>query len=137
METSNIALFNGSTDVVLNVKTGKTGSFAKAIAFATRDQRLGFSQQMYATYLSNGTYAPVVRDIVGSGLIPKSAIALLGRIVDKKQGIKKEEVIDLCMNIDYMVRKNNKEVKGQKLFYYGLVKAIVSEYGQGAVVSEQ
>jgi len=135
--TNAIALFSGSSDVVLSAKTGKTGSFAKAVAFATRDARMDLSRKMYANWLANGTYRPVVNDILSSGLVPKSAVPYVAGFLPDNGAIRKEQLINLCNNIDFAIRQSGKEIKGQKAFMYGLVQAIVSESREGDVVSEQ
>jgi hypothetical protein len=122
-----IALVNGSTEVVLSHKTGKTGSFARALAFASREVRQGIGQSMYLNWLQNGTYRPIVNDILGCGLVAKSAVPYVAGMIPDNGAIKKEQLINLCLAVDNAVRKSGKEVKGQKAFVYGVVQQIVAE----------
>ena len=125
-----IALVNGSTEIVLSHKTGKTGSFARAIAFATREVRQGVAQSMYLNWLQNGTYRPIVNDILGCGLVAKSAVPYVMGMIPDNGAIKKEQLISLCLAVDNAVRKSGKVVpnpKTQKGFVYALIQQIVAE----------
>lgn len=128
-----IAMFEGSTSVVLNEKTGKTGSFARAMAFASREIRQGLGHAMYAKWLANGQYRPIVDDILSCGLVPKSAVPFVSGLVPTNGAIKKESLQGLCLAVEYAVRnKRNKDgepviPKGQKAFVYGVVQRIASE----------
>jgi hypothetical protein len=133
-----IALVNGSTEVVLSHKTGKTGSFARALAFASREVRQGIGQSMYLNWLQNGTYRPIVNDILGCGLVAKSAVPYVSGMIPDNGAIKKEQLINLCLAVDNAVRKSGKEVKGQKAFVYGVVQQIVAEVrNQETVIDAQ
>lgn len=135
-----IALVNGTTDVVLSHKTGKTGSFARAMAFASREVRQQIGASMYLTWLQNGTYRPIVNDILGCGLVAKSAVPYVAGMIPENGAIKKEQLINLCLAVDNAVRKSGKEIKGQKAFVYGVVNRIVEESkidaGEGEVVAQ-
>lgn len=133
-----IALVNGSSEVVLSHKTGKTGSFARALAFASREVRQGIGQSMYLNWLQNGTYRPIVNDILGCGLVAKSAVPYVSGMIPDNGAIKKEQLINLCLAVDNAVRKSGKEVKGQKAFVYGVVQQIVAEVrNQETVIDAQ
>ena len=58
----------------------KTGSFAKAIAFASREVRHDTARAMYVKWLSNGTYRPLIQDTMEE-LVPKSARPFVTAIV--------------------------------------------------------
>jgi hypothetical protein len=135
-----IALVNGTTDVVLSHKTGKTGSFARAMAFASREVRQQIGASMYLTWLQNGTYRPIVNDILGCGLVAKSAVPYVAGMIPENGAIKKEQLINLCLAVDNAFRKSGKEIKGQKAFVYGVVNRIVEESkidaGEGEVVAQ-
>ena len=128
-----IAMFDGSTSVLLNEKTGKTGSFARAIAFASRQARENLSHAIYAKWLSNGQYRPIVNDILECGLVPKSAIPFVSGTIPVNGAVKKEQLLGLCLSVENHVRnKRNKAgepvvLKGQKAFVYGVVCAIANE----------
>lgn len=135
-----IALVNGTTDVVLSHKTGKTGSFARAIAFASRDVRQQIGATAYLTWLQNGTYRPIVNDILGCGLVSKSAVPYVSGMIPENGAIKKEQLINLCLAVSNAVLKSGKELKGQKAFVFGVVHRIVEESlvdaGEGKVVDQ-
>ena len=131
--TNAIALFEGTTDIVLNEKTGKTGSFARALAFASRHVREGLGQAMYAKWLANGQYRPIVNDILSCGLVPKSALPWVSALIPENGAVKKDALLNLCTQVQYVVsNKRNKDgepviPKGQKAFVYGVVCAIANE----------
>lgn len=131
--TNAIALFDGQSSVVLSEKTGKTGSFARAIAFASRQTRESIGQAMYAKWLQNGQYRPIVDDILSCGLVPKSAVAWVSALVPTNGAVKKEQLFNLCNQVHYVIsNKRTKDgepvtPKGQKAFVYGVVCAIASE----------
>jgi len=133
-----IALVNGTSSIVLSTKTGKTGSFARAIAFASREVRHNVAQTMYLNWLQNGTYRPIVNDIIDT-LVAKSAQPFVTGMIPDNGGIKKEQLVALCLAVDASVRKSGKELKGQKLFMYSLVKEIANEFGnqQSDVIDAQ
>lgn len=134
-----IAIFEGNGQVVLSNKTQKTGSFARAIAFATREVRTQIASAMYLRWLANGQYRPVVEDILSCGLVPKSALLFVRGQIPENGAIKKEALIALCKSVDYVVRnKRNKEgnpieLKGQKLFVYGVVQRIADENTESTI----
>lgn len=124
------AISNGEV-VTLNAK-GKTGSFARAIAFASRDERIKAGQSMYLTWLSNGQYRPVVNDIIDV-LVTKSAQSFIKHIVPETGPIRKEHLMQLCTMVDASVRESGKELKGQKAFVYGIVERIAAEANPATV----
>lgn len=133
-----IALVNGTSEIVLSHKTGKSGSFARAIAFATREVRQNVAYSMYLNWLQNGTYRPIVNDILGCGLVAKSAVPYVSGMIPDNGAVKKEALIGLCLAVDNAVKKSGKEVKGQKAFVYGLIQHIVAEVtAQNTVVDAE
>jgi hypothetical protein len=115
----------------------KTGSFARAFAFASREARHDVSRAIYAKFLSNGTYRPIVQDLIDV-LVPKSAQPFLSAVVAPVGPVNKEALIALCRAVKASVDSSGKEPKGQKLFFYGLASAIVSEYeNQQTVIDQQ
>lgn len=127
-----VTLFEGNTAVVMNSKTGKTGSFARAIAFATREARMNLSLAVYAKWLENAQYRPIVNDILDSGLVAKAAVPYVAGFVSESGPVSKDAMINLCRNVDHAVRnKRNKDgepvqLKGQKAFLYGIVQRLAS-----------
>lgn len=112
--------------IVLNQKTGKVGSFARAIAFADRDTRAKMGQALYAKWLSTGNYRPVADDIIGT-LIPKSAQPYMAGYVSASGQVSKAGLMSLCVAVVQAVRESGKEVKGQKAFVYAIAERIANE----------
>lgn len=102
----------------------KTGNLAHAFAFATGEARKDISRAMYANWLANGTYRPLVRAIVAQ--LPKSAQSFAQALVGSGP-VSKEVFISTCRAIVNMIDESGKEPKGQKAFYYGLCKAVINE----------
>lgn len=131
-----IALFNPDTAVVMSSKTGKTGSFAKAIAFADRQSRLDLSSRIYATQLANGTFRPLVNDVLSSTLLPKAVAEVVGAQIPATGPVSKTQLLGLCSYVTKAVEvkrlkaeANGKvfALKGQNLFLFGLVEHISAE----------
>lgn len=116
-------LVAGNGMIVLNDK-GKTGSFARAIAFASRDTRLAMGQALYVKWLADGQYRPLVNDVIDV-LVPKSAQPYVVGLVPATGPIPKEAFIALCGAVVRAVESKGKEVKGQKSFVYEFVRRIV------------
>jgi hypothetical protein len=109
--------------VVLSQKTGKTGSFARAVAFADRQTRMGLGQAMYAKWLQNGQFRPLAEDIMDT-LVAKTARIYLSEDFPETGPISKDQLVSLCKRVNAAVIQSGKEVKGQKAFVYGLVQRI-------------
>lgn len=120
-----VSAIQDGNQIVLNAK-GKTGSFARAIAFASRDERIKAGQSMYLNWLQNGQYRPVVNDIIDV-LVAKSAQKFVKHIVPETGPVRKEQLMQLCTMVDASVREAGKELKGQKAFVYGIVERIAAE----------
>lgn len=121
--------------IVLNQKTGKTGSFARAVAFADRDTRMGIGQALYAKWLQNGQYRPLVDDVVDT-LVPKSAAPYIMGLVPVNGPVSKDALIHLCNAVVHAVEQKGKELKGQKAFVYGVVKRIAESEAR-TIAAEQ
>lgn len=120
---------NGSREFAMSHKADKdgnikTGNLAHAFAFATGEARKDISRAMYANWLANGTYRPLVRAIVAQ--LPKSAQSFAQALVGSGP-VSKEVFISTCRAIVNMIDESGKEPKGQKAFYYGLCKAVINE----------
>lgn len=116
-------LVAGTHTIALNDK-GKVGSFARAIAFATRDTRLAMGQALYVKWLSDGQYRPLVGDVIDT-LVPKGAQPYLQALVPAAGPIPKDAFLALCRAVVTTVKAKGKEVKGQKAFVYEFVRRIV------------
>lgn len=121
-----VSLVEGNGQVILSAKTGKTGSFARAIAFASRDTRLAMGQALYAKWLSNGQYRPLVEDILNCGLVHKAAVPYLQVALPETGPVSKETLHNLCRQVTAAVISSGKEVKGQKAFVFGIVERIAA-----------
>jgi hypothetical protein len=118
----------------------KTGSFARAIAFASREVRLDASRALYLKWLSNGQYRPVVNDMVDA-IVPKSAQPFVRSMAPASGPISKDMFVSLCTAVVGAVEASDKPAKGQKAFFYGIAKMVVestrADAGEGDVVAEQ
>jgi len=122
-----IALVEGQGQVVLSSKTGKTGSFARAIAFASRDTRMAMGQALYAKWLANGQYRPLVEDILNCGLVAKAAVPYLQVALPATGPVSKDMLLTLCQQVAAAVRSTGKEIKGQKAFVFGIVERLADQ----------
>lgn len=117
--------------LVFNVGKKETrGTFARAIAFASKADREAIGQAMHAKWLANGTFRPLVNDILDCGLVPKAALPYV-RVysgVTEAGPVSKEALVKLCMavkaEVDSKVAAGKPIPKGQKGFIYGLVSRV-------------
>jgi len=121
-----VNIIDNGTSIVLSSKTGKTGSFARAVAFADRQTRMDMGHAMYAKWLANGQYRPLVNDILDT-LVPKSAAPFIGGLVPQTGAVSKDQLIGLCLAVNNAVVTKGKELKGQKGFVYGIVQRIAEQ----------
>ena len=118
--------------VTMNAK-GKSGSFARAIAFASREARQNLSAGMMLKQLQNGQYRPLVSDILSCGLIPKANLDWVSASIPASGPINRETHFGLCKQVktvyDNKRTKNGDPValKGEKAFVMGFVQAIVAD----------
>ena len=118
--------------VTMNAK-GKSGSFARAIAFASREARQNLSAGMMLKQLQNGQYRPLVSDILSCGLIPKANLDWVSASIPASGPINRDTLIGLCKQVktvyDNKRTKNGDPValKGEKAFVMGFVQAIVAD----------
>jgi len=131
LKTDVLAIANDGRSMVLSYKEDKkgllkTGSFARALAFASREVRHDAARSLYVKYLSNGQYRPIVTDVTDV-LVPASARAFVLGAIGTTGGMSKDAFISFCRAVKAAVDSTGKEPKGQKLFFYGLVSAIVNE----------
>lgn len=122
----------------------KIGSFARAIAFASKDERLAAGQSMYAKWLATGNYRPLIADMLSVKLVSKDAADYIERTTlapfAGKQ-IPKEKLVELAKYIVEVVRNRvaagKPEPKGEKAFVLNVCERIATEGEPGPVVSEQ
>lgn len=118
--------------VTMNAK-GKTGSFSRAIAFASREARQNLAAGLMLKQLQNGQYRPLVNDILTCGLIPKANLDWVSASIPATGAVNKDTLIGLCKQVktvyDNKRTKNGDPVtlKGEKAFIMGFVAAIVSD----------
>jgi hypothetical protein len=105
-------------------KPEKTGSLARAIAFADSASRKGIAQGIYLKQLLNGQYRPLARDIVDT-LVPKSAQPYVMGLIPATGGMNKDNLISLCSAVQSAVLLKGTELKGQKAFMFDLVERII------------
>lgn len=124
--------------VTMNAK-GKSGSFSRAIAFASREARQNLSAGMMLTQLKNGQYRPLVTDILSCGLIPKANLDWVSASIPATGPVNKDMLIGLCKQVkqvyDTKRTKNGDPVtlKGEKAFVMGFIKAIVADVTQQTI----
>ncbi len=118
--------------VTMNAK-GKSGSFARAIAFASREARHNLSAGMMLDQLRNGQYRPLVTDILSCGLIPKANLDWVSASIPATGPINKDTLVGLCKQVK-SVYDNKKtktgepvQLKGEKAFVFNFIQAIVAD----------
>lgn len=104
---------------------GKVGSFARAIAFASREQRHAMGRAVYAYQLQNGQYRPCVRDAIE--LVPKSVRPVFESLIPPSGGISKNQFVTFCTAVHSFIQSKGKPLKGEKAFVYGVIKAVAEE----------
>jgi hypothetical protein len=124
--------------VTMNAK-GKSGSFARAIAFASREARHNLSAGMMLDQLRNGQYRPLVTDILSCGLIPKANLDWVSASIPATGPINKDTLVGLCKQVK-TVYDNKKtkagepvQLKGEKAFVFGFIQAIVADVAETTI----
>ncbi len=118
--------------VTFNAK-GKTGSFARAIAFANRETRNMLASGMMLKYLQNGQYRPIVNDILTCGLVPKANADWVRAGIPETGPVSKDILVNLCRQVKTVIESKRTKagepvmLKGEKLFMFGFVSAIVND----------
>lgn len=118
--------------MAINAK-GKVGTFARAIAFASRDERIKAGQAMHLKWLQNGMYRPLVDDILTCGIVPKAALPFVTGLVPTNGPVRKEQLINLCTAVTNYADQSRtkdgapKEFKGEKAFVLEFARRIASE----------
>lgn len=118
-----VAIIEGTRSIVID-KKGNTGSLALAVAFAGREARQEFGQMMYANWLANGQFRPVVNDILSCGLVPKSALPFVAGLVPATGSVSKEALLGLCNAVSAAVNAKGTTPKGKKAYVFGIVDRI-------------
>jgi hypothetical protein len=124
--------------IALNDK-GKAGTFARAIAFASRDTRIQLGQLMHLRWLQNGQYRPLVDDILTCGIVPKAALPFVVGLVPTMGPVRKESLLSLCTAVANFADNSRtkdgarREFKGEKAFVLELVRRIAADATQETV----
>jgi hypothetical protein len=124
--------------VTFNAK-GKTGSFARAIAYASRETRQSLGRGMMEHWLQNGNYRPVLNDII-EVLVPKAQQDWIRASVPSSGMPSRDTLVGVSRQVQTVYEnKRNKNgepvvLKGEKLFMYNLVREIVAEFEPADVI---
>lgn len=138
-------LLAGSGSLPLSYKPNakgeiRTGSFAKAMMYATGAARKDAGAAMYAKWLANGQYRPLIRDAMEE-VVPKAARPFVSAIVPPIGPVTKEAFVQFCIACTNAIDDSGREPKGKKADYYRILKAVVdsarADAGEGDVVAEQ
>ena len=122
-QSGNLVTFNGK---------GKQGSFARAVAFASREARHNIGYGMMYSWLKNGNYRPVLNDIVEC-LVPKAQQDWIRASIPATGMPSRDTLIGVCRQVktvyDNKRNKNGEPVtlKGEKLFMFNIVSEIVKD----------
>lgn len=120
-----IAAATGGELIPMNNK-GKVGSFARAIAFASREQRHAMGRAVYVSQLQNGQYRPIVRDAIEL-LVPKSARGFVESMVPASGAVSKAQFIAFCTTVHNFIKQKGKLKGEEKLFVYEIIRRCAEE----------
>jgi hypothetical protein len=126
------ALATGASLSFTKGKKVTEGTFARAIVFASKGDRIAMGQSMYANWLQNGQYRPIVNDILSSGMVPKAALPYVRVFsgVTEAGPVGKDQLIKLCQavkaEVDAKVAAGKPIPKGEKGFVYEIVARIAT-----------
>lgn len=124
-------------------KAQKSGTFALAIAFASRDSRAEMGQKLYAKWLATGQFRPIVNDVLSCGLIPKSALPYVAALagVSESGPVSRDTFVRLCTavkaQVDARVAEGKSIPKGQKGFVYEVVARVAMGSVAPAVIDAE
>ena len=122
---SEITIIDHTASFTMSVKKPeKTGSLARAIAFADSASRKGLANAIYTKQLINGQFRPLARDIIDT-LVPKSAQPYVMGLIPATGPMNRANLISLCSAVKSAVDTKGKELKGQKAFMFNLVERII------------
>jgi hypothetical protein len=130
---------NAANGGLVTMSAKKSGSFARAIAFGSREARNNLSAGMMVSQLRNGQYRPLVTDILTCGLIPKANLDWVSASIPATGPVNRETLIGLCKQVkqvyDNKRTKNGDPVtlKGEKAFVMGFIQAIVADVTETTV----
>tara|TARA_R110000868_G_scaffold402168_1_gene678287 strand:- start:336 stop:815 length:480 start_codon:yes stop_codon:yes gene_type:complete len=120
-----ITIIDASASFTMSVKKPeKTGSLARAIAFADSASRKSLANAIYLKQLQNGQFRPLARDIIET-LVPKSAQPYVMGLIPATGPMNRANLISLCSAVQSAVLLKGTELKGQKEFMFGLVERII------------
>lgn len=116
-------------------KKGTQGSFALAMAFASREQRAELGAAMYAGWLAHGNFQAILNDVHAVGLLTAVEFSLVEPMVEQGKRVSKDQFIEFCRRVLKAVQakddariakgKGAVEYKGRKVFVLGVVRNVV------------
>ncbi len=124
---------NAANGGLVTMSAKKSGSFARAIAYGSREARTNLAAGLMLTQLINGQYRPLVTDILSCGLIPKANLDWVSASIPTTGPITKDTLVGLCKQVkgvyDNKRTKNGDPIalKGEKAFVMGFIQAIVAD----------
>lgn len=124
---------NAANGGLVTMSAKKSGSFARAIAFGSREARTNLSAGMMVSQLRNGQYRPLVTDILTCGLIPKANLDWVSASIPATGPVNRETLIGLCKQVKQVYdNKRTKTgdrvvLKGEKAFVFNFIQAIVDD----------
>ncbi len=128
-----IARVTETGELVTVNKSGKVGSFARAIMFGDKQTRLEHGQALIVKWLRTGNYRPVAQDVVEM-FVPKSAQPFMAGYITPSGQVSKQGLIDLCTAVVAAVAQSAKEPKGNKAVMFEIVRRIAGEGKPGQVI---
>ena len=118
---------------------GKKGSFARAIAYASRETRQNLGRGMMEHWLGNGNYRPVLNDII-EVLVPKAQQDWIRASIPASGMPSQDTLVGVCRQVKSVYdNKRNKAgepivLKAEKLFMFNIVREIVAEFEPADVI---
>lgn len=133
---SEITIIDHSASFAMSAKKPeKTGSLARAIAFADSASRKGLANAIYLKQLQNGQFRPLARDIIDT-LVPKSAQPYVMGLIPASGPMNRDNLVSLCSAVKSAVILKGVDLKGQKAFMFNLVERIVETQHVESYTSE-
>lgn len=107
-------------------KKGNRVSFERSVAFASPIARKQLSADVYAKQCANGIYGPLLADAIQAGTVSKSVAEILNvMLAAGGRNPSKETTKNVSGFI--LTAWANKEPKGQKAFYVGMVRDLARQ----------
>lgn len=132
---SNAIATQSALPLVTIDKKGTQGSFALAMAFASREQRAELGVAMYEGWLKHGNFQAILNDVRAVGILTPVEFALVEPMVEQGKRVSKDQFVEFCRRVEKAINAKNdaklakgksvSELKGRKAFVYGVVRNIV------------